>query len=116
MSMTGVDKGSGKLLDGLDHLRQSITDILMTPVGSRVMRPDYGSRLYELIDRPVNRSLLIDLYAETVQAILKWEPRIRLIRVRAEEISAGHITLQMWAEYVPDGRRITLNLPLFYAV
>ena len=57
------------LLGGLDHLRQSIIDILTTPIGTRVMRPDYGSRLFELIDRPVNAEFLVDLYAETVIAL-----------------------------------------------
>jgi phage baseplate assembly protein W len=34
------------------RLRQSIADILSTPVGSRVMRRAHGSRLHELAHLP----------------------------------------------------------------
>ena len=47
--MTGMDRETGKSLSGIEHLRQSIRDILTTPIGSRVMRRDYGSRLFELL-------------------------------------------------------------------
>ena len=53
---TGMNSQTGKRLSGMDHLRQSIIDILTTPIGSRVMRPGYGSRLFELVDAPVNQT------------------------------------------------------------
>lgn len=43
--MLGTDANTGKALEGMAHLRQSIRDILGTPLGSRVMRRDYGSEL-----------------------------------------------------------------------
>ena len=36
----GMNASTGAALDGLDHLRQSIRNILSTPVGSCVMRQD----------------------------------------------------------------------------
>jgi phage baseplate assembly protein W len=56
--MRGIDANTGKALSGLAHLRQSVTDILSTPIGSRVMRREYGSQLFRLIDAPLNRSTL----------------------------------------------------------
>ncbi|WP_412057361.1 GPW/gp25 family protein [Bartonella sp. DGB2] len=38
----------------MDHLRQSLIDILMTAKGSRVMRRAYGSDVARLLDQPVN--------------------------------------------------------------
>ncbi len=55
--MRGTDANTGKALSGLEHLRQSVRDILTTPIGTRVMRREYGSQLYALIDAPLNRSL-----------------------------------------------------------
>jgi len=52
--MLGMDRRTGLPLSGLDHLRQSIEDILTTPIGSRRMRPGYGSRLRRYVDLPVN--------------------------------------------------------------
>ena len=51
--MIGLNATNGQALSGLDHLRQSIRDILTTRIGTRVMRRDYGSRLPDLVDSPV---------------------------------------------------------------
>lgn len=107
--MQGTSATTGKPLDGRGHLRQSIRDILTTPIGSRVMRRDYGSRLFELIDAPMNRSTLLDIYAATAEAIARWEPRFKLQSVQAASAAPGAITLDMTGEYLPDGQVITLD-------
>ena len=91
------------------HLRQSIRDILTTPIGSRVMRRDYGSKIYRLIDAPMNRSTLLAIYAATADAIHKWEPRLRLSKMRIVSAAPGAIELDLTGEYLPDGRVITLD-------
>ena len=48
--MMGMHATTGRSLTGLGHLRQSVTDILTTPMGSRVQRRRYGSEVPELID------------------------------------------------------------------
>ena len=107
--MEGINAATGKRLGGIAHLRQSIRDILTTPIGSRVMRREYGSRLFRLVDAPLNRSTLLDLYAATAEALDLWEPRIRLISVAAISTNAGSIELDLVAEYLPDGQTITLD-------
>ena len=107
--MRGIDHATGKALSGLDHLRQSVADVLTTPIGTRVMRRDYGSRLFELADAPINRSTLVALYAATADALKRWEPRLRVRRVQAEAIAAGRITLTLDAEYLPEGRPLRLE-------
>ena len=108
--MAGMDAQTGRALDGVAHLRQSITDILTTPIGSRVMRREYGSRLPALIDAAVTPGRLIDLYAATAEALARWEPRIKLTRVRAASVNARgktHVTIE--GEYRPDGREVVLE-------
>lgn len=108
--MNGMDAITGKPLSGLRHLRQSIQNILTTPIGSRVMRRDYGSKLFELIDQPLNQPTLMEVYAATAQALRKWEPRFKLTRVqafRAEE--TGKVLLDLEGIYKPDGLEITLE-------
>jgi phage baseplate assembly protein W len=107
--MNGTSATTGKPLSGIDHLRQSIRDILTTPIGSRVMRRDYGSRLFELVDAPMNRSTLLDIYAATAEAIARWEPRFKLQRVVASSASPGHVVLDLAGEYLPDGRAVRLD-------
>jgi phage baseplate assembly protein W len=79
--MRGMDRTTGKPVDGVQHLQQSISDILTTPVGSRVMRRDYGSLLPELIDQPFHAGTRIRLFAATAAALMQWEPRIKVDRV-----------------------------------
>ena len=107
--MTGINAATGKHLSGLDHLKQSVWDILTTPIGSRVMRRDYGSRLFELIDAPANRETIADIYAATAEAIMKWEPRIDLKQVEITSMAAGSVELTLYGNYLPDGQPITLD-------
>lgn len=107
--MNGTNAATGKALSGIDHLRQSITDILTTPIGTRVMRRDYGSRLPRLVDAPMNRATLLDIYTATAEALLQWEPRFSLQTVTATAAKPGKIGLSLTGEYLPDGETITLD-------
>ncbi len=103
--MRGMNSATGRPLDGIDHLRQSVADILLTPLGSRVMLRDYGSNLFELVDKPVNAQFRLELYAATIGALQKWEPRLRVDRVSLDEsnITAGVVEIILDATYFPDG-------------
>jgi hypothetical protein len=79
----GINNETGENMTGLAHLQQSIKDILTTPIGSRVRRRDYGSKLPDLIDHPINDGNIIEVYAATALALRKWEPRITVQRVQA---------------------------------
>lgn len=107
--MNGTSATTGKLLGGIAHLRQSITDILRTPIGSRVMRRDYGSRVFSLIDAPLNRVTIADLYAAVADALQRWEPRLRLTAVVASSAEVGQVVLDITGDYLPDGTSVTLD-------
>lgn len=93
--MTGMDALTGRALGEMDHIRQSVRDILTTRIGSRVMRRDYGSVIPALIDQPGNAANLLRLRAATVMAILRWEPRIDITRVDFGLNAAGLATVAM---------------------
>ena len=71
------------------HLQQSITDVLLTPIGTRVMRRDYGSLLPELIDQPFNGATRMRVFGATAGALMRWEPRIRVMRVDLTHSDTG---------------------------
>lgn len=110
--MTGMDRVTGRHLSGTDHLRQSIADILTTPVGSRVMRRDYGSLLPELIDQPQNAATTVQLYAATCAALLRWEPRLRLSRVSIQSAGPGQSTVDLEGEHADTNETINLQVLL----
>ena len=107
--MIGMNASTGKTLSGIDHLRQSVRDILTTRVGTRVMRRDYGSLVPDLVDAPLNDTTLVDLYAETVAALVKWEPRIDVEQVTASIPAPGRVELSLVGVYTPTGEPVTID-------
>ena len=65
-------------------IEPSILRILQTPLGSRVMRPDFGSRLYELMDRPFDEAFKLEAVSACFEALSKWEPRIEFLGIDFE--------------------------------
>lgn len=108
--MSGVSRITGASISQPEHLTQSITDILTTPKGSRVMRRDYGSDLFELVDAPLNGETVIDVFVATAEALDRWEPRIRLRRVEISSTGAGRMTLALTAETNAVTRSIEVTL------
>ena len=104
-----MDSTTGKPLEGLAHLRQSVRDILTTPLGSRVMRRNYGSRLFDLIDAPLNAATLVEIYAATAEALVRWEPRLRIQQVQARSVGTGKIEVDLSAIYLPAGQPVFLD-------
>lgn len=107
--MIGIDATTGRYLDGLAHLRQSIRDILTTPLGTRVMRRDYGSRLFALIDAPLNNATSLQITAATIEALARWEPRIAVQRVRTTSARPGHVSLDIEGTYTITGRPVLIE-------
>lgn len=105
----GMNAETGRELTGLEHLKQSIADILNTPIGSRVMLRDYGSRLFELIDAPINRSTVVDIVAETAEALMKWEDRLVVGVVDVTSAVVGRIVLRITGKYKLDGKTVQLD-------
>jgi phage baseplate assembly protein W len=107
---------TGRAIDGEEHLRQSITDVLSTPIGTRVMRRDYGSLVPELIDQPLNGATRLKLYGATATALMRWEPRIRLTRIeltQGGEPGAFVLELEGHRTDVPPANEHTrLTIPL----
>lgn len=107
--MRGMSAASGKALEGAAHLAQSIADILTTPVGTRVMRRDYGSLLPELIDQPITPAVLTRIYGAIAGALMRWEPRLRITRIALASGSAhGAFTVHL------DGHRTDVPLASEY--
>ena len=112
--MLGINAQTGQPLAGIDHLRQSVRDILTTRIGTRVMRRDYGSRLPALVDHPMTPRLAMDVYGAVAEALHRWEPRLRLSRVRIVSAVAGRLVIELEGVYRPDGQMVQIaDLALF---
>lgn len=116
MNYSGMNASNGEELTDLDSIRQSCKDIFTTPIGSRVMRREYGSLIPELIDQPMNASLPLRISAAGVMALLRWEPRIRL---KGFLVTTGSTPGSLIAELdatradgPQSGSRVQLSVPI----
>jgi len=115
--MMGLSRNAGTALSGVEHLAQSIGDILSTPIGSRVMRREYGSMLPELVDQPITSATRLLMAAATATALRRWEPRIALKRatIAADPDAPGQVTIRIEGERTDTPNpidRFALSIPL----
>lgn len=108
--MKGMSAATGAPLTGSQHIVQSIHDILTTPIGSRVMLREYGSRIPSLVDEPMNELLDVELHSATAEALERWEPRFKLTAVWiAGKTATGRLTLGLEGQVISDGSVISLE-------
>ena len=62
-------------------INESLEIILSTKIGERIMNPDFGCNLDELVFAPINLTLVTYVKGLIKKAILLYETRIDLIRV-----------------------------------
>ena len=104
-------QASVQLSSDTQNIDESIRIILSTKLGERKYRPDFGSRLDELVFAPMNTEtlLLIRLYVQ--EALERWEPRIILDGVYVE-VATSNFTqkpepelgrLNIMIQYHPKG-------------
>lgn len=82
--------------DTVKSILQNIRLILTTVQGSDIHRPDFGSRLYLFIDKPLNAITIGKIKVEIKDAILKWEQRVEIedIALKKDYINAK-LNIQM---------------------
>lgn len=108
-----MNRETGASIDLVEHIAQSITDILTTRFGTRVMRREYGSLLPELVDQPFNEFTRLQVYAAIVMALMRWEPRISMSRVQLLGATLqGQSTLDLEGSIVDTNEPLSLSVPL----
>lgn len=108
----GMNRNTGLSISDTEHVSQSMRDILLTPVGSRVMRREYGSLLSALIDMPQNPALRLQIMVACYSAIQKWEPRIRLTAISFETGDAGEMYVDITGMRTDTGASVSTTVSL----
>ncbi|MEL6149163.1 MAG: GPW/gp25 family protein [Chloroflexota bacterium] len=80
------DRNRLATVSGDAAVRQSIRMIIFTVPGERVMRPDFGCLIHDLIFDPANHETAITAQRYVRDALELWEPRIDLEEVQVEPV------------------------------
>lgn len=76
------DRNTMAMVQDDADIRQAIFIILNTAPGERVMRPDFGCAIHDMIFWPANDQTAAIVERQVTEAIKRWEPRIDLRSVR----------------------------------
>ncbi len=91
--------GTVEMSSGVEDINQSLHILLSTKLGDRVMLPDYGSSVEELLFEPADTTLQTLIRDRVETAILFYEPRIELERVRLETDQIAEGVLRLVVDY-----------------
>lgn len=107
-----ISRQDGAVLTEIEQIYQSIEDILTTPIGSRLMRREYGSLLAELIDQPINDATILKMCSAVYTALFIWENRVSIEQVKISQITKGGMMVDLQAALTLTGQRTNLKIPL----
>jgi uncharacterized protein len=106
--------GTVRMVSEVDDIIESLTILLSTRPGERVLRPDYGCNLEDLLFEPMNESLLTYVKDLVTKAILFYEPRIeaKKINISAADSLEGRLLVEV--EFVVRSSNTRFNFVYDY--
>lgn len=110
-----IDRGAGRIRAEGDYeayVVQLIRQVLLTDLGERVNRPEFGAQIRRMVFAPNNPAAATYGRALIYQALNRW--LADFIRVEAIEVSAEEATLRIDLDYslIAHGERRFLNVEL----
>lgn len=112
----GMDRKTGKMLVGWDHVVQSMLVIFATRFHERVLRRWVGSFVPHLLGDSATERVIARFYWAIATSIDLWEPNYDVQRIyvqrrkedntlmtSAEELRTGHLTTRTIGVYRPRG-------------
>jgi uncharacterized protein len=90
----GLDWSSGEMA-----IQEAIWIILSTPKRSRIMRPAFGCGIHDYVFAPNNPATRAAIMDEVRGALIRWEPRIDVLRVTAASPPDTANTLLLSVDY-----------------
>lgn len=118
----GVDleRYTGELIIGWQHVEQCLGDIFTTFFGERVMREWYGSLIPALLGENMTVETITKFFAALSSAIDQWEPRFKITKITPVSVGRdGKFECKIEGDYRPlalignftssGAKRVTVN-------
>ena len=90
----GLDWSSGETA-----IAEAVWIILSTPRRSRIMEPEFGCGIHDYVFAPNTAATRAGIETEVQTALIRWEPRIDVLRVAATEHTDAPNTLLVEVDY-----------------
>ena len=106
---------SVKMTSGEEDIKKSIHILLTTKLGERVMLPDYGCNLQELLFEELSTTLFTYVQELIKTAILYYEPRIDILSIDISETDplVGQLTIQIEYKIRATNARTNMVFPFY---
>jgi hypothetical protein len=94
---------------------QSIWTILSTAYGERLMRPDFGCGLHDMVFANNSAGNSGQIVSEVQQALIQWEPRIDVldVDVEADTTLPNRLLIQINYQVRTTNNRFNLVYPFY---
>lgn len=116
MTALYTDYRSPSIVDlDINAINNSIRNILLTRVGSMPGKPDFGSRLHEVVFSQIDYTTINLIKKLINEALYKWEKRISLINVDVQSVPEynkllAHIKYRYKDDVFNQDSTISVNL------
>lgn len=107
-----MDRDTGKEIDGIDSLRQRLSDCLSFPRQCLVSARGYGADLMALLDGNVTPSFSMDAFVAITSAIndpSSGLPDFKLESMGIASVGENHLELVVIGIWAPLGESVTLE-------
>lgn len=108
-------QGGLAMTSAFNELEQAMRIVLSTAPGERLMRPNFGCRLHELVFAPNNSHTAARARRYVVEALGMWEPRVRVtgVDVQPDPQDATCLLIQIAYEVKATHDRRSLVHPFY---
>lgn len=123
MTIRGITFPFGRSVSSLpatstddDVIAQNIRRIILTPLGSRVMRPSIGSRVWDFVFESIGPVLKARIDDEVRRALAAGEPRVQVLAVDVYEQTQlannkRELVIDIRYRVLAEIRRTTVSIP-----
>jgi phage baseplate assembly protein W len=109
------EKGDVALSDGDENIQEAIWIILSTAFGERLMHPDFGCGIHDLVFAPNNTGTAGLARYHVEDALIRWEPRIDVdeVVVQAEPMQPELLIISVTYTVRANDSRYNLVYPFY---
>jgi uncharacterized protein len=104
-ALGGLDRSSGER-----SIAEAVWIILSTPRRSRIMEPAFGCGIHDYVFAPNDAPTRALIESEVRAALLRWEPRIDVLRVSATGHTDAPNTLLLEVDYRVRANNAAMNI------